>query len=259
MAQINTSVLSYSCPFVRSGASSLHRSLKFLSTFSAVNAEDTDKGEFHMKSRKHACKTFIFAAAVGFGLSTLGSVARADFMLDSQSMSIDSKNQSLDFSLTFDQTPNFTTLNSAGQPVDSFDIEFNGNYNPASTASFLNSVTGVVRGDEIHIDSTIPIRSATGNGGPNSGGWGPVTDAVPYSLIGETISFSVPEKDLGYSSGHSFQYDVLSLMNGQETARQFVTMVPTPAAFSSGLAGLFIVGGVSYSIRRRQRLDKSKV
>ncbi len=212
-----------------------------------------------MKSGKRACKTCIFAAVVGLGVSTLASSARADFVLDSQSLAIDSKTQSLDFSLTFNQAPNFSTLDSAGQPANSFDIEFNGNYNPASTTRFINSVTGVVRGDEIHIADNIPIRSGTGDGGPTSGGWGPVTDNVPYSLIGETIRFSVPQKDLGYTPGHSFQYDVLSLMNGQETAKQFVTMVPTPAAFSSGLAGLFIVGGISFSMRRRQRLDQRDV
>jgi hypothetical protein len=194
------------------------------------------------------CKRTLIGAITAVTLPILASTALADFQLESQSLSID--HQDADFSLTFNQTPDFTTLNALSQPVDSFQINFNGNYNPAVKTSFINTVTGVVRGDEIHIANDLPIRSATGNGGPNSGGWGPAVDAVPYSLIGDTVSFSVPTKDLGWT-GHSYQYMAFSLANGAVTSNQTVTMVPTPAAFPAGVVGLLLMASATYAIRRR--------
>jgi hypothetical protein len=195
-----------------------------------------------------ACNRVLVAALSGIAYLTIGSTARADFLLDSQNLTINQ--QTADFSLTFNQSPDFSTLDGAGHPVDSFQINFEGNYNPASHASLLNGVTGVVRGDEIHIAGTLPIRSAIGNGGPNSGGWGPVVGTVPFSLIGDTISFSVPTSDLGYT-GRSYAYQAISLADGAQTASHTVTMVPTPAAFPAGVAGLIVVAGASFIIRRR--------
>jgi len=197
-------------------------------------------------------KTWKRSAAIigGVVVSAAVTSARADFLLESQSVSIDNKTHLADFSLTFNQTPDFTTQDSLG-PANSFQIDFNGNYDPHSTTTFRNSLTGIVRGDEIHVACDIPIRTLNGNGGPNSGGYGPVVGSVPFNLIGDTVSFSVPTADLGYT-GHSYQYDAISLANGRETASQMVTAVPTPAAFPSGVVGLILVAGATYVIRRRQ-------
>jgi len=207
-------------------------------------------GGFLQETIMCLCKRTLVTAIGGIALSAALSTACADFVLESQNLSIDQQTHAADFSLTFNQSPDFTTLNSQGQPVNSFQIDFNGNYPPPSKTSFLNSVTGVVRGDEIHIAGDIPIRSATGNGGPNSGGWGPAVDSVPFSLIGDTVSFSVPTKDLGWT-GHSYKYLAFSLSNGTQTASQSVTMVPTPAAFPAGVVGLIVMAGATFVIRRR--------
>jgi hypothetical protein len=186
----------------------------------------------------------------GMVVSAAVSTARADFLLESQSVSIDNKSHLVDFSLTFNQSPDFATQDTLG-PADSFQIDFNGNFDPHSTTAFRNSLTAVVRGDEIHIAGDIPIRSLNGTGGANSGGFGPVVGSVPFNLIGDTVTFSVPTKDLGYT-GHSYQYEAISFANGRQTASQFVTAVPTPAAFPSGVVGLILVAGATYVIRRRQ-------
>ncbi len=178
------------------------------------------------------------------------ATARGDFLLESQSVAIDNKTHLADFSLTFNQPPDFNTLGSVG-PINSFQIDFNGNYNPHNAATFRNSLTGIVRGDEIHTAGDIPIRALNGDGGPSSGGFGPVVGSVPFNLIGDTVTFSVPTADLGYT-GHYYQYDAISLANGRQTANQFVTAVPTPAAFPSGVVGLIFVAGATYLIRRRQ-------
>jgi hypothetical protein len=194
------------------------------------------------------CKRSVLAALGLIALAAGGPSAKADFLLESQSLTVDRKDQTADFSLTFNQAPDFTTLDSLGRPANSFQIEYAANYDPS--IKFQKSLTGIVRGDEIHIADDLRIRSANGNGGPDAGGWGPIVGSVPFSLIGDTVSFSIPTVDLGGFTKTS-AYDVFSLAYGKQTVNQFVTMVPTPAAFPSGLAGLAIVGGVSLAIRKR--------
>jgi hypothetical protein len=175
-------------------------------------------------------------------------------MLETQQVTLDSKTQTFDFSLTFNQLPDFTTVEPSGRPAESFQVNFDGNYVPGSGNAYnYNNLTGIVRGDEIHIAGNLPIRSATGNGGPNSGGWGPLVDTVPFSLVGDTVSFSVPGTALGWT-GHDYQYSVFSLADGAATATQTGTMVPTPRAFFAGLAGLIMVGGASRVVRKRHGL-----
>jgi hypothetical protein len=60
----------------------------------------------------------------------------------------------------------------------------------------------------------------------------------------------VPASELGWT-GHDYQFDAFSLVDGGQTAGHVVTMVPTPRAVTSGVAGLIIVGGVSRFMRRR--------
>jgi hypothetical protein len=189
-------------------------------------------------------------------LSLSASAVRADFALDSQSLSIDPATHVADFTLTFNQKPDFSTVDSLGRPDNSFQVEFNGNYQPPLLSPVYpldaqsTEPTSIIRGDEIHIADSIPVRLPDGNGGPNSGGWGPAITSVPFSLIGDTLSFSVPAADLGWT-GHYYQYTVSTLLDGSQTASQLVTAIPTPKALTSGLAGLALVGTLSHLIRKR--------
>jgi hypothetical protein len=184
-----------------------------------------------------------FPAGVA-ALLVFASIARADFLLVSQSLTVDQPYDAAIFQLTFNQAPDFYTLNSQGQPADAFQINFAGIY-PAPGVAFPRNLTAVVRGSEIHEQGTIRIRSATGNGGPEAGGWGPVVDSVPFSLLGDTVDFSIPERDLGWNGHSTAQYRVFSLQYGQQTASETVTLVPTPTALESGLVGLLIVAAVT--------------
>jgi hypothetical protein len=193
------------------------------------------------------------AGVVGIAALMLGTAAaRADFVLVSQNLTLDAKDQTADFNLTFNQTPDFSTLDSQGRQANSFQIDFAGTY-PVAGKAFPNDLTSVVRGSEIHFAGVLPIRSTIGSGGPNAGGWGPTVDSVPFTLVGDSVSFSVPTKDLGWS-GHGYQYHAFSLQYDRLTATQVVTMVPTPTALQGGIAGLVIVAGVTAYIRRRARV-----
>lgn len=207
-------------------------------------------GRFEQGISMRTSTRAMIAAMSGVVLCGSALTARADFLLESQDFSMNQ--QTANFSLTFNQAPDFYTLDSLGRPADSFQIDFNGAYspNPGPQGNFVNNFTSVVRGDEIHVANNIRIRGTAGDGGPNSGGWGAIVGAVPFSLIGDTISFSVPTKDLGWT-GHSVQFTTLSLADGAQTSSRTVTMVPTPRAFPAGVAGLFVMAGATFIIRRR--------
>jgi len=172
--------------------------------------------------------------------------ARADFALVSQDLTVNGKDATASFSLTFNQAPDFTTVDSLGRPANSFQVEFDGAVDPAT--SLPDDLTAVVRGDEIRLGDGLPIRTPTGDGGANSGGWGPVVGTVPFSLTGDTVSFDVPTSELGWTGGQ-WQASVYSLAYGDLTAQQTVSSIPTPPAFWAGLAGLTVVGGLS--VRRK--------
>jgi hypothetical protein len=188
-------------------------------------------------------------------LVTVAPAARADFALVSQDLTLSKKDDVAQFSLTFNQAPDFTTVDSLGRPANSFQVEFDGAIDPAT--ALPTDLTAVVRGDEIHVADTVRIRAPTGDGGANSGGWGPIVGAVPFSLTGSTVSFTVPLEDLGWTGGE-WQANVFSLSYGDLTAQQTVSSIPAPPAFWGGLAGLAVVAGLS--VRRsmlQRRLAKA--
>ena len=170
------------------------------------------------------------------------SAARADFALVSPDLTINRQAATASFSLTFNQVPDFYKIDSDGIQAESFQIEFDGVATPG--ASFPQDLTAVVRGDEIHVANAIRVRSPNGNGGANSGGWGPIVGTVPFSLTGKTVAFSVPAKELGWTGG-AWSADIFSLASGTLTAERQVSSVPAPKAFWGGLAGLAVVAGMS--------------
>ncbi len=173
---------------------------------------------------------------------TVAPEARADFALVSQDLTLSTKDDVAHFALTFNQTPDFATLDSIGRPANSFQVEFDGAIDPAT--ALPTDLTAVVRGDEIHVADAVRVRSPVGDGGANSGGWGPVVGAVPFSLTGTTVSFDVPLQDLGYAGGE-WQANIFSLSYGDLTAQQTVSSIPAPRAFWGGLAGLTVLAGLS--------------
>ena len=88
----------------------------------------------------------------------------------------------------------------------------------------------------------MPSASAppAGNGGAGSGGWGPVVGQVPFTTAGKTVTFAIPADELGWTGG-AWSASLYSLSNGELTAQQSVSSIPTPPALWAGLAGLAIV------------------
>jgi len=106
------------------------------------------------------------------------------------------------FILHFNETPNFTTLDSNGRPQDSFQIFIA--FNPATpNPANPQSADVLIRGDEIHIANAIRIRDARPPvADPNAGGWGAIRGVVPYHVRTEPnhmalLTFSAPFSLLG--------------------------------------------------------------
>ncbi len=76
--------------------------------------------------------------------------------------------------------------------------------------------------------------------------------SVPFSLTGNTVAFTVPAAELGWTGG-AWSANLYSLSYGDLTAQQTASSVPTPPAFWGGLAGLAVVAGCDRSPSARRR------
>jgi Ca2+-binding RTX toxin-like protein len=114
------------------------------------------------------------------------------------------------FSIEFDAPPDFFTVDGAGRQKDSFQFYIDLDASPTVNQ---NTVELIIRGEEINLSGEIAIRAAEGEGGPHSGGWGPVLATVPYVLSGNTLSFDVPASIMG-DPGAFFTYDLLVVAFG---------------------------------------------
>ena len=196
-----------------------------------------------------SCKVIVPAVLAGLGAATLHA-APVDFLIDSQGVSVDQKDKTATFTLTFNRAPDFSADQSNQQP-DAFQYELDTAWNGQGPADLnFNHIDAVIRGSEIWEGSGLPIRAAQGNGGLNSGGWGPVRDFVPYQLSGETVTFKTTLDDLGDSDGR-FRYQVFSTQNGAMTSISTGAVIPLPPAIWTGIS---MMGGMGFlrKIRRKK-------
>src|SRR5205085_12693621 len=113
---------------------------------------------------------------------TKASAGPVDLLIVSNSVDVDADKQTATFTIDFDRAPDFSASGS-GQ-VDAFQYEVD-----SKTSSFANDITfddisSVIRGSEIWEGKGLPIRTRDGDGGENSGGWGPVREFVPFTIEG---------------------------------------------------------------------------
>jgi PEP-CTERM motif len=111
----------------------------------------------------------------------------------------------------------------------------------------------VIRGAELHVSGDMLRIRAMGppdTSDPNSGGWGPIIDSVPFTLSGTTMTFSIPFQFLAPTP--TFAYMVFAdtfgssgpTINGVTMAGS-PTTVPEPSTWpmmALGFAGLGFIG-----------------
>jgi hypothetical protein len=131
--------------------------------------------------------------------SSLGqATALSPFSFVSESAVFNPATGKVQFTIEFNQPPDFFTVSSFGQQTNSFQYFIVGNPTLQSPEKF----DSIIRGEEIHITvDTLPIRNAVPPvPDPTGGGWGALRGAVPFSLDGDILTFSTP---LPLISNHS--------------------------------------------------------
>lgn len=138
------------------------------------------------------------------------------------------KDASASFSIVFSKKPDFFILDSNGNQIQEFQYELFDSANSSIT-------TMVIRGGEIHLQGSIPIRDATPpSSDPSSGGWGEIRWRAPYTQNGRFLFFSVPMEVLNFPSG--FGYTLIILENGALTdSTQSEPSILGKSIFASGL------------------------
>lgn len=183
------------------------------------------KGSCHLSAVAAAC---LLCAANN-------SFARGDFELTGGYVgNIDDGN--VTFSLTFNQRPDFFKADQLGRQAEGFQFYISsgtsvpGDFLPGPYAS-------LVRGCEIWNADSIPIRNdGPPSNDPDSGGWGPVRDCVPFELDGRTLKFSVPSSVLNVKG--PFAYSLLLTTYGAGNVTTYSGFsgericVPEPSTFS---------------------------
>ncbi|HWE93056.1 MAG TPA: hypothetical protein VG269_03715 [Tepidisphaeraceae bacterium] len=173
-------------------------------------------------------------------LGWAGNRAQAGVSVLSQSVSVDPAMADATFTLSFPHPPDFVSADIHGRPADSFQYEIAGD--PAPDSAALGNLTAIIRGDEIHATGALNVRSAfpPDLSDPNSGGWGSVIGTVPFKVMGDKLSFTVPLSELGAPDGN-FAYRAFTMEFGATQAVAEAQAVPLPPAAWAGLGMLAIV------------------
>lgn len=186
----------------------------------------------------------IAAGALGLG-GLLVAPADAAFEIVFQSVDVRPLAGLGTFTLLFNQAPDFDTVDEfAGRP-NSFQYEVDTSWDGGASGPLdFESIDWVFRGDEVRLGGTVPIRGPTGSGdgGPTSGGFGPVKDVAPITMDGNRVSFTVDLRALG-ETDDVFRYRVFALDRGSLTNQIEAAYVPLPPAVFIGAAGM--VGAIA--------------
>ncbi|HET6249672.1 MAG TPA: hypothetical protein VFE47_18430 [Tepidisphaeraceae bacterium] len=197
----------------------------------------------------------VLALAGGSIVFGMCASASAGLSILSQQVDVDRADQDVIFTLDFNHVPDFKTVDSAGRHVDSFQYEIVPNTSTPISQVPFSSVGAVVRGDEIGSGNVVPIRNGFSNGvdaNPAAGGWGTVRGSVPFSVQGNTLSFTAGFNVIGTSNG-VFSYRVFTTNFGSTVTTIDSISVPLPAPVPAALVTVAAFAGIGLLRRRFAR------
>jgi probable HAF family extracellular repeat protein len=146
--------------------------------------------------------------AASFFCAAAYSDAQGTFVLTNGYVSNIDAGSNVNFSLTFNQVPDFFTVDQVGRQANGFEFYISTSTNITTTGPFAS----IIRGDEIHVAGDLRIRNDNppDTADTNSGGFGSIRGSVPYVLNGQTLTFSVPASVLNVSGPFGYELDLLS-------------------------------------------------
>ena len=195
----------------------------------------------------------VLAVAIATLLPASPAVAGTeDFHLVAQRVLIDNVAGTATFKLEFDRAPRFFLPHGGGgdQP-NAFQVEIDADHNTFDRPLDFNDLDTIVRGAEIFRGHGLPIREREGDGGPASGGWGPVRTLVPFDVDGSSLTFTAPLASLGDTDGR-FRYRVITTEGGAMTSEIHAAIIPLPAGVWTGLV---LLGAAGVATRLKMRLS----
>ena len=203
---------------------------------------------------------FVRVAIICITAMLLGneSRARAEFMFISQSAVFNPASQEVQFTIEFNQAPDFFTVDAFGRPENSFQYFIVGN----PKLPYPQNYDSIIRGDEIHVTmDTIRVRNSfpPNYADPNSGGWGSIRGSVPFILNDNILTFSTP---LDLISNHSidgnfnFRLDTYVFGSTTESVISQSIVAEPSSLMLIGIGTLTLIG---YAGWRKQAAKKSHV
>ncbi len=189
--------------------------------------------------------------------------AQAGLLIQSESAVFDPLSNRIDFTITFDRSPDFYTVDSFGRQADAFQYWIFYDNNPFQPPAnpFLDAL---IRGGEIFVAGDLRIRDSRppAVGDPYYGGWGEIRATVPFVLSGTTISFSADLVDIGDSDGQfayrleTYEFGATrdTVFGGTAGPYDTDTLKPIPEPVSVAIwGGLSLVGPIAGWRRERAR------
>jgi len=190
---------------------------------------------------RRSLRPLVFPTALAGAALVWSAIAQADqvgIQVVSQDVSVDTSNMTATFKVTFDQPPQFVA-NDSGQP-QAFQYEIDADNGVAAPSMDWSDIDTVIRGGEIWEGQGVPVRDSQGDGGMNSGGWGPVRAFLPFDLNGDTVTFTAGLSALGDTDG-KFRYRLIASDNGEMTGQAAGAVIPMPPALWTGI---FMLGAI---------------
>jgi len=188
-------------------------------------------------------------------LAVYSPQAFSAFLIQSHSALSDPLTGITSFSMTFNESPDFFSVDEFGRPRHTFQYYIYGD----ETLPYPEHYSSIVRGIELDGDThLLPIRRAVpASIDPASGGWGEVIGEIPYSLDGRTFTFSVTtalltsylneEGAFKFIVG-SYEYGAIVYEYLDQYSDGTVSSIPIPAA-----GGLFVGALISLCLAGRRR------
>jgi len=205
--------------------------------------------------------TLMPAALIGLGVAGIANAGPVSLAIVSQTVEVDPVNETATFQVDFNRAPNLS-LDGAGSQVEAFQYEIDTRSNDFTESMGFDDIASIVRGGEIFEGKGLPIRARDGDGGIDSGGWGPVRTFVPFSLEGASVSFTTSFDALGEDDG-IFRYRLISTENGMSSATVYGgnpvngVVGPFPPGAWTGLSMLGTLGVAR--LRNRWRKSRTRV